>query len=1823
MEFDTLDLAEEMKHAYGNHYVAGQKPEVLKNLISRYEDADEETLEERLTEFMRTKGPYLQALNLPRQSKTRWETFADDQGIHEDIIRTYRAAGIERLYEFQESTVEEILEDNHTLVTAGTGRGKTESWLAPIFQFICEAKEGRHPEHPPQSVKCILTYPTKALAQDQLKRLIEYLYELNKHRTDADKVTVGIFDGDTPPNDPDAYDYLNTAYKFFECPCEHCSSSLTVERTEDEEYLVTHDAATEADVELDFIKLTRDEIVDAEVDILLTNPDTINYRLFNINENEEQSVFVTQPKYFVFDEIHEYSELFGSFTSTLMRRYVREREELLDIEPEEDTLKLIGASATVENRRSIFQRINPFIDADISVVKESPRTIDESMPATVPEQYRDESLNIEKLEAIVGSDNAHPIAESLRRYAGVEGEDEDRTESGELRAIGNKLYTRLVEKEDDELSFVRALYGQLNETPERPSELEDIVASELGFTSTEAEALVQNFITIGQLSGVLESRAHLFSWPLDGYYTCVNCAAVYDTPQSACTECGHHFVTKLTYCTHCGEESLESRFCPDCERLSPLTVTSGEGRFEYFSTHQCNCGTETIRTVWRPYYECSSCGTRQKIDRVESCEDCGSVLVLANDQSGYRCTNPDCGATSEKTEFVTCQNCHSKELEPLADDDVLYCESCGDLNEEPTGQVCECGGELTPKRYLGWACSDQACDAVYFGHPPNTCDCGNRRFVRTGLFDINQIDYCETCDTELLPGATCDCDEPAIDSTVRGFTQYKMVDENGQIRSPTDFPGAVPCYDYRKSYRKSDRFESMLRGPGNTAAYTSQYLLRSIADTSDPDSFTRAKMLSFADSQKDMKELARDFNDPERQLFFSQVLVEALETSDGSWSSLADIQSKAVTIAEEYERLLLDREDASHNPILSKLTGYQQSVEEYVHEEIAARVLSGRFNDRRREFLRLPLNGIVNVRLDVEADTLEPTKREIIGALLNQSKRYVETLAEDIEGASAHVEELVDEGVLRRIDTESGYLVGLNENRVECAVVSEAVPISYLPTEEQFVTKLEATYGSTDVDAAVDFTISYTERGEFTHPHLDLTAFRLSTSDPMMLLARAYFGLTEKEERRQLEYQFREGRYPHFLSSGPAMELGVDIGDLDALLLYGSPPNTNSYLQRVGRAGRESGSSLIHSISQRNPIDYYYYERPSELIRAEPQPVPLNEANEEVLRISLTWAILDYIAATEWVPWREERSSMGDAVYFDDEPVPRTEPKPNDVLTFSHLLSRPNEEVQYGGDDAPLQAIASIVESEREDVREWLLDLIRFSYCRQCGRKHAAGYKGDCRRNECDGTVVSAPEEHGHVVDTVLSTFDEELIDLYDNFELDILDELEELQSEINQLQLDIKQAKRKGRRGDDEELLQDEERLDRLNNRSSQLNQYLGELESMDFGTFLENQSNAPFSLRSVSDSVNYELIGDEFEPATNGVLSRRIQVALSELHPGAAYLHSDNDIYIVTEVTPDSFETASIQEDVPDTTICPVCATEYEMGAGTCESCGHPLKRLTTIVPERITAHKADLQLGQLPNGDILTPTRIYQSQDVEIQSTYAPVESEVTSFEPDPDKTFAIVTQDGEEVGRFAHGEVTVRSSVSHFQATYKGGGSDPLPNVFEVCGVDGCDGIVARDDETAYCVRHPEHSTDDTRAVRLATEFQTKSVRVQFEDEAVEHTFGHGLRVALQYIGGVGVRKVPESIEDDGTYVFDGDEGGSGITVLLTLATGDEYRKFDKALEIMEDAFECDCDDGCPFCIYQYACTNQNDPHSFDRESLFQLLDSNLALKPVEPIEEDDE
>jgi len=83
------------------------------------------------------RGPFLQALDIPNWSDRSWDTFARSAHLEPHIRRAFSEIGFERLYDFQERSIESILDGDDTVITAATGRGRlrpgsfrfsTESW---------------------------------------------------------------------------------------------------------------------------------------------------------------------------------------------------------------------------------------------------------------------------------------------------------------------------------------------------------------------------------------------------------------------------------------------------------------------------------------------------------------------------------------------------------------------------------------------------------------------------------------------------------------------------------------------------------------------------------------------------------------------------------------------------------------------------------------------------------------------------------------------------------------------------------------------------------------------------------------------------------------------------------------------------------------------------------------------------------------------------------------------------------------------------------------------------------------------------------------------------------------------------------------------------------------------------------------------------------------------------------------------------------------------------------------------------------------------------------------------------------------------------------------------------------------------------------------------------------------------------------------------------------------------------------------------------------------------------------------------------------------
>jgi DEAD/DEAH box helicase domain-containing protein len=104
-------------------------------------------------------------------------------------------------------------------------------------------------------------------------------------------------------------------------------------------------------------------------------------------------------------------------------------------------------------------------------------------------------------------------------------------------------------------------------------------------------------------------------------------------------------------------------------------------------------------------------------------------------------------------------------------------------------------------------------------------------------------------------------------------------------------------------------------------------------------------------------------------------------------------------------------------------------------------------------------------------------------------------------------------------------------------------------------------------------------------------------NDPRVRPYRAGY---RASERRRLEQALQEGAV-RVLVSTSALELGVDIGGLDAVILLGYPGSLSSFWQRAGRAGRGKQRALVLWIPREDPMDAYFEQHPELLLASPPE----------------------------------------------------------------------------------------------------------------------------------------------------------------------------------------------------------------------------------------------------------------------------------------------------------------------------------------------------------------------------------------------------------------------------------------------------------------------------------------------------------------------------------------------------------------------------------------------------------------------------------------------
>ncbi|HBE76260.1 MAG TPA: ATP-dependent helicase [Firmicutes bacterium] len=111
---------------------------------------------------------------------------------------------------------------------------------------------------------------------------------------------------------------------------------------------------------------------------------------------------------------------------------------------------------------------------------------------------------------------------------------------------------------------------------------------------------------------------------------------------------------------------------------------------------------------------------------------------------------------------------------------------------------------------------------------------------------------------------------------------------------------------------------------------------------------------------------------------------------------------------------------------------------------------------------------------------------------------------------------------------------------------------------------------------------------------------------------RAYRGGYLPEERREIERQLFEGELLGVTSTN-ALELGIDIGQLEACLLVGYPGTIASTWQQAGRAGRSQEESIVVYIPHQNPIDQYLVKHPDYFFEQNPESAVVDPDNPHIL----------------------------------------------------------------------------------------------------------------------------------------------------------------------------------------------------------------------------------------------------------------------------------------------------------------------------------------------------------------------------------------------------------------------------------------------------------------------------------------------------------------------------------------------------------------------------------------------------------------------------------
>ncbi len=589
------------------------------------------------------KGPYV-SLSRPFREGASINDLAAGGLLHPHL-RERIPSDITHLYSHQERAIRSITGGRTTLVSTGTGSGKTECFLYPIVSQCLRLRD----EEAPPGISAVIVYPMNALAEDQLMRLRSLLAGTN--------VPFGIYVGKTPEQEAGVVGQRlppGASRADYEARLERARRDGLGETVYPPEEVCSREVMRTAG---------------RQPRILLTNVKQLELLLTRQQDIELFSG--ARLDYLVFDEAHTFSGALGAETACLIRRL----RAFCNAKPNQTTC--VATSATIVDRQdpqaaqSFAARFFGVASDDVVTVGEDYRTEVWAEPRFAPQGPRDDPAVlldkcVEAVEAPVDG-AGRPVRELYQALAGQELGQGDWTEALHQALSHNELVYLLA----TELARPQAL-----------AELPEALQRKLGRAVTEAEILA--WLTLGAAARdngrpLLRPVVHGFvrgvggavvTFPEDGegsrlWLSADEAAKEPENhgharfPVTTCTTCGqHYYLAFLEDFSFTGAKPGGGRIGAGGAWWEALDETNGGKRVVLVDRLIGAEADEDEQPVHRrtvPLHFCRHCGAAHPA-AVSRCLSCGiaeeSVRLYAlrpgKARPGFMSSCLSCGATGRR-----------------------------------------------------------------------------------------------------------------------------------------------------------------------------------------------------------------------------------------------------------------------------------------------------------------------------------------------------------------------------------------------------------------------------------------------------------------------------------------------------------------------------------------------------------------------------------------------------------------------------------------------------------------------------------------------------------------------------------------------------------------------------------------------------------------------------------------------------------------------------------------------------------------------------------------------------------------------------------------------------------------------------------------------------------------------------------------------------------------------------------------------------------------------------------------------------------------------